>query len=136
MKYVLSVVILFSIFTDLFCQTTEELEGTWKVIEVSINDTFYYDAATKTDLTMIADALVGSFIVLVKSGRADFSTRVPQLYVENARWKYDEEEGTLRFLEKRKKEVVTEFIVAGRGDRLLFQMVNSPFILSAEKVKK
>ena len=136
MKYVLFIVFLFSIFNDLFCQTAQELEGTWKVIEASLDDNFQYDVSTRSDLTMIAEALEGSFVVISRTGRADFSTRVPQLFIENARWKYDEAEGSLQFLERRKKELLREFIVAGRGDILIFKMVDSPFILTTEKVKK
>ena len=135
-KYVLFIVILFSIFTDLFSQTAAEIEGTWKVVEVTINEAFEYDPSTESDLALIADALVGSYLVMLNSGRADFSTRIPRLFIENARWKYDEEDGTLQFLERKKKTVLAEFIVAGKDDRLKFNMNNSPFILSTEKVTK
>ncbi len=135
MKYVIFTPILFCIFTDLFSQSSDDLVGTWKVIEATLNGTFEYDQATESDLKLITAALEGSFIVISKSGKAGFSTRIPQFFIENARWKFDEDTGDLQFFDRKNKNILMKFIVAGRGDQLMFQMSESPFVLSTGKMK-
>ncbi|MEJ2003529.1 MAG: hypothetical protein P8X57_00855 [Cyclobacteriaceae bacterium] len=114
-----------------------EMEGSWKIDNVQLSDQFEYDPSTEAQLLQIAEALVGSRLELDKKGLANFNTKVPQLYVEDARWSYINTEGRLQLTDnKDASSVIMEFLVIASTESTLFYLAESPFVFHMNRIKK
>jgi len=111
-------------------------EGIWEVKSVRLSDQFEYDESTRSGLMQIASALEGSRLHLNGKGKARFETKVPQLYVAEARWTYDESTGTLRLADQRDAaNILMEFLVATGGENTLFYLAESPFVFEMKHLQ-
>jgi hypothetical protein len=116
-------------------QNESYLIGTWDVTNVELSDQFEYDARTEAQLGQIAQALIGSSLELTRKGKAVFNTKVPQLYVDRARWSYNPDEGSLKLTDYRnEQDVIMEFLIAPSAGKTLFYISESPFVMEMKKV--
>ena len=135
MKFVFTLIALLWSF-ELPAQEAEDLKGRWEVREAALSDAFEYDAQTASQLLQIAEALQGSILELKKNGRASFLTKVPQLRIENAKWTYDIEKGSLKLVAQDDKTGNMELLVFHEEQGIMAYIAESPFILHLKKINE
>ena len=111
-----------------------ELQGTWKVVKAELSNQITLEPEASRQFEPFLAAFENSVFEFRKNGKSTFKTRIPQFQYEDHVWSVTEDGSYIEIRETPNSAPRMIIAVAENGSQSLFYLMDTPFVLTVEKM--
>ena len=117
-----------------YTSDNHKIQGNWKVINAELSNQVTLEPEASRQFEPFLAAFENSVFEFKKNGKSTLKTRIPQFQYEDHLWSLTSDESYIEIRETRDSAPKLVIAIAEIEDKYLFYLMDSPFVLTVEKL--